>query len=176
MRYIDKIKAFYPLETWEDNIVLRKWGEKVEVFDRELSEFAEVLMDLLWEHDGVGLAAPQIGKNIALIWTTQWKKMPKGKHIENDFLGETVLVNPVVVEKSKEMQKSEEACLSVPWIQWYVWRHKWVVVEYQNLKGKEMKQKYDGFNACIIQHEIDHLNGILFTDKLIPWTRKEVKD
>jgi len=60
MRYIDKIKVFYPLETWKDNKVLRAWWEEVKVFDSELEEFSEILMDLLWEYDGVGLAAPQI--------------------------------------------------------------------------------------------------------------------
>lgn len=173
MRYIDKIKIFYPLETWEDNKVLRAWWEEVNVFDKELEEFAEILMDLLWEYDGVWLAAPQIWRNIAVIGTTQWKKMPTDKSAEKDFLWETVLVNPKILQVSEEMQRSEEACLSLPEQQWFVERHQWVVVEYQDLKGKKRTQKYNGFNACIIQHEIDHLHGILFTDKLIEKSKRK---
>ena len=173
MRYIDKIKVFYPLETWKDNKVLRAWWKEVTNFDGELEEFSEILMDLLWEYDGVWLAAPQIWKNIAMIWTTQWKKMPKGKNADKDFIWETLLVNPKIVEKSEEMQESEEACLSLPWEQWFVERHQWVVVEYQDIKWKHKKQKYNWFNACIIQHEIDHLNWILFTDKMIRESKKK---
>ena len=172
MRYIDKIKVFYPLEKGKDNPVLRAWGEEVKEFDKELEEFAEILMDLLWEYDWVWLAAPQIGKNIAVIWTTQWKKMPKGRNIEKDFIWETVLVNPKILEKSEEMQESEEACLSLPGEQWYVMRHQWIVVEYQDIKWKKKTQKYTWFNACIIQHEVDHLNWILFTDKMFKKSKK----
>ena len=109
MRYIDKIKVFYPLETWKDNEVLRAWWKEVTNFDGELEEFSEILMDLLWEYDGVWLAAPQIWKNIAMIWTTQWKKMPKGKNADKDFIWETVLVNPKIVEKYEEMLKNNNS-------------------------------------------------------------------
>ena len=102
-----------------------------------------------------------------MIATTQWKKVPQGKNADKDYLGETLLINPEIVDKSKEMQISEEACLSVPGEQGNVKRHQRIVVKFQDKKGRWKKQKYSGFNACILQHEIDHLNGILFTDKLI---------
>lgn len=164
---INKLKIFYPLETGEHNSVLRKWGEKILQINEEIKLFSEVLMSLMWEYDGVGLAAPQIGKNIAMIATTQWKKMPVGKNIDKDFLGETLLLNPEIIDHSKEFQISEEACLSLPWKQWKVERYAWVVVKFQDIQGKRKKIKYSGFNACILQHEIDHINGILFTDKLM---------
>ena len=65
------------------------------------------------------------------------------------------------------MQRSEEACLSIPGEQGFVRRHKRVIVSYQDIKWREREQKYVGFNASVVQHEIDHLAWILFTDKLI---------
>jgi peptide deformylase len=134
MRAIDKLKIFYPLETWKDNKILRAWWEKVLDFDDDLSEFWNILLDLLWEYDGVWLAAPQIWENIAVIATTQRKRMPKWKNPEKDFIWETILVNPEIIEHSQEIQESEEACLSVPWEQWFVERYQWVIVDYQDVK------------------------------------------
>lgn len=167
MKATDKLKIFYPLETWKENSILRAWWKPINKIDDEIGDLADILMELMREYDGVWLAAPQIGQNIAMIATTQRKKMPVGKNADKDFLWETLLINPEILEVSKEIQISEEACLSVPGEQWYVERHQRIVVRFQDRKGKWKTQKYSGFNACIIQHEIDHLKGILFTDKLI---------
>lgn len=164
---IDKLKIFYPLETGKDNQILRKKSETIWEITAEIKEFGEILMDLMREYDGVGLAAPQIWKNLKMIATTQRKKFPNEKNPDKDYLWETLLINPEIIASSKEMQISEEACLSIPNDRGFVKRHKRVEVKYQDLKGKVHQQKYSGFNACIIQHEIDHLNGVLFTDKLI---------
>ena len=102
--------------------------------------------------------------------------MPTGKSADKDFLWETLLINPEIIATSEEVQKSEEACLSLPWEKWFVQRAKRVEVKYMDIKGKIHQQKYSGFNACIIQHEIDHLNGVLFTDKLIKEEKKEKSD
>ncbi|MFC2696117.1 MAG: peptide deformylase [Candidatus Absconditicoccaceae bacterium] len=163
----DKLKIFFPLQLGENNSILRKKSQKIEKITPEIREFGEILLELMREYDGVGLAAPQIGENIAMIATTQWKKVPQGKNADKDYLGETLLINPEIVDKSKEMQISEEACLSLPGKRGNVRRHERVIVKFQDLKGKTKKLKYSGFNACIIQHEIDHLKGVLFTDKLI---------
>ena len=113
-------------------------------------------------HDGVGLAAPQIGENIRVIATSQWDKTGK----KNKYLGETIMVNPVITDKSKELIIAEEACLSVPDVFGYVKRHKSIVVEYLDQKGNKQKRKLKDFNATIVQHEVDHLDGVLFVDKL----------
>lgn len=164
---IEKLKIFYPLEQGKENPILRTKSEKISEIDEEIKEFAEILMEMMREYDGVGLAAPQIGKNLAMIATTQWKKMPTWKHADKDYLGETLLINPKIIGHSQETQISEEACLSLPGEQGKVERYEWIIVKFKDIKGKEKQQKYSGFNACILQHEIDHLNGILFTDKLI---------
>lgn len=164
---LEKLKIFYPLQLGKDNTILRTKSEKITEINEEVKEFAAVLTELMWEYDGVGLAAPQIGKNIAMIATTQRKKMPTWKHADKDYIGETLLINPEIIEHSQETQISEEACLSLPGEQGKVQRYEWIVVKFQDLKGQQKQQKYSGFNACILQHEIDHLNGVLFTDKLI---------
>jgi peptide deformylase len=112
----------------------------------------------------VGLAAPQIGKNIRIIATTQWVR----KNNKNKLINETIMINPNITKKSKEMVIAEEACLSVPDVYGNVKRHKNIVIEYMDSKGNKQTKKLKDFNATIIQHEIDHLNGVLFVDKLIP--------
>lgn len=73
---LEKLKIFYPLQLGKDNTILRTKSGKITEINEEVKEFADILMELMWEYDGVGLAAPQIGKNIAMIATTQRKKMP----------------------------------------------------------------------------------------------------
>jgi peptide deformylase len=77
------------------------------------------------------------------------------------------MINPVIVEKSQEIVTSEEACLSVPDVIWNVKRHKSITVEYLDTNGFKKKKKLKNYNAFIVQHEIDHLDAILFIDKLI---------
>ena len=82
-------------------------------------------------------------------------------------MGETLMVNPVITDMSKEMITAEEACLSVPDVFGFVRRHKSVTVEFLDHKGHKQTKKLKDFNATIIQHEIDHLDGILFVDKMV---------
>ncbi len=83
------------------------------------------------------------------------------------------MINPKIVDKSKEMIIREEACISLPNIVGDVRRHKQIHVEFLDLEGKKQSKKYKEFNAVIIQHEIDHLDGILFIDKIIPEKTKK---
>jgi len=172
---IDQIKAFFPLQTWDNNKILRKKSEQVDIFDDEIKEFAEILLDLMYAYDWVGLAAPQVGKNIRVIATTQWKEIKKWRKTEKQITWETAMINPEILEHSKEMKKWEEACLSVPWLCGDVERWTRIVVKYQDKKWKQHIQKYTWFSAVVIQHEMDHLEWILFTDKVVGEIR-EIKD
>ena len=172
---INQIKAFYPLETWENNKILRKKSDKVDIFDDEVKEFAEILLDLMYAYDGVGLAAPQVGKNIRIIATTQRKETKKWHKKNKEIIWETAMINPEIVEHSEEKKKWEEACLSVPGLCGDVERWTRIVVKYQDKKWKQHVQKYTWFSAVVIQHEMDHLDGILFTDK-VTWEIREIKD
>lgn len=169
---IDQIKAFFPLQTWEDNKILRKKCEKVDIFDEEITDFCDILIELMYAYDWVGLAAPQVGKNIRVIATTQWKEERKWNKNKRHIINETAMVNPEILEHSEEMKKWEEACLSVPGLCWDVERWTRIVVKYQDRKWKEHIQKYNWFSAIVIQHEMDHLEWILFTDKVIGKIRK----
>jgi peptide deformylase len=77
------------------------------------------------------------------------------------------MVNPVITDRSKEMITAEEACLSVPDVFGFVRRHKSIAVEFLDHKGHKQTKKLKDFNATIIQHEIDHLDGVLFVDKMV---------
>jgi len=172
---IDQIKAFFPLQTWDKNKILRKKSEQVDIFDDEIKEFAEILLDLMYAYDWVGLAAPQVGKNIRVIATTQRKEVKKWYKTNKEIIGETAMINPEILEHSEEKRKWEEACLSVPGLCGDVERWTWIVVKYQDKKWRQHIQKYTWFSAVVIQHEMDHLEWILFTDKVV-WEIREIKD
>jgi peptide deformylase len=128
-------------------------------------------LDLMYEYDGVWLASPQIGKNIRMIAATTRKTGKKWQELAS----EEIMINPIITEASPDMIISEEACLSLPNIIWNVKRHKNITVEYKSIDWFKKKKKLKNYNAFIIQHEIDHLDGILFIDRLIPdkWNKKE---
>jgi peptide deformylase len=108
-----------------------------------------------------------------MIATTEWKeeKEKKGKEgkekVHRRIIGEYVMINPKIIEHSEQKQINEEACLSLPGLFGNVERFAWIKVKYFDPLGKEHTKKLQGFNAVIIQHEIDHLKGVLFVDKVI---------
>ena len=170
--YTNQVKVFFPLETWEKSKILRAKNEQVDIFDNEIQEFCDILIDLMYWYDWVWLAAPQVGKNIRVIATTQRKEERKWHKTKKNITSETVMVNPEIIEHSEEKKIWEEACLSVPGLCGDVERWTWIVVRYQNKKWKQHIQKYSWFSAVVIQHEIDHLEWILFTDKAVWELRK----
>jgi peptide deformylase len=160
---MSKLEDFYPIQTWIENKILRTKSEKIDKITNDVIDFAEDLMELMYEYDGVWLAAPQIWKNIRMIAVTFWKESKKWP----EWIDEEIMINPNIVDKSYEIVESEEACLSVPNVIWKVKRHQNIVVEYLNTKWKKKTKKIKNYNAFIVQHEIDHLNWVLFVDKLL---------
>ena len=158
----------YQLQTWADNPILRTRCDEVTDFSVELKKLSKDMQKLMRLYYGTGLAAPQIWYPIRLITTIQWKK--KGnKMIE---IGETVLINPTITQQEEKTMLSEESCLSIPDFTGYVERKKSITIDYQDIHGQKKTKEFSGYNATVLQHEIDHLNGILFIDKL---TQKKVK-
>src|SRR6185312_6952760 len=137
--------------------VLAKPGETVTVFDAETAQFVEEMFDSMYAAQGIGLAAPQIGisKRITVI-DVSFKERPEDK---------LALINPVILEKNGK-QVEEEGCLSLPEIREKVQRSAWVKVRAQNVKGETFEVEGEELLARALQHEIDHLNGILFIDHL----------
>jgi len=158
-----ELSKFYTIQTWNDNKYLRTKSEPITKITQDIIDLSEDMLGLMYENDWVWLAAPQIWRDIRMIVVTSRKETKKWPELAS----ETVMINPELIEKSNEMIVSKEACLSVPNVEWNVKRHKNITVEFTTLKWDRKTKKLKDYNAVIIQHEIDHLEWILFTDKLI---------
>ena len=135
---------------------LRVISEEV-VFDKkEMTELYKDMCDAMWEANGIGLAAPQIGINKRVIIVDETTE-EHGKYAH-------LMVNPKITWKSEEKVLFDEGCLSVPDQNGEVLRPKEIKITFQNKEGKYKKWKLDGIAARVVQHEIDHLEGILFVD------------
>lgn len=119
--------------------------------------------------NGIGLAAPQVGVHLRVILITIFKEVLSGKG-EMELVEEKVLpmINPVITSFSVETLMGEEGCLSVPGFFDDVKRARVIEVEFLDLNGKKQHLRLSGLNAREVQHEIDHLDGKLFTDYLTP--------
>jgi peptide deformylase len=137
---------------------LRRGGKRITSFDAELAETARQMLDTMYRARGVGLAAPQVGLDLDLLVLN-----PSGDPEDRD--GEMVLINTEIVAR-KGNEFGEEGCLSFPGIYAEIERAKKVTVRYQDLEGNEHEARVDGFLARIIQHEADHLRGVLFIDRM----------
>lgn len=157
---------------------LRKKAQKVEVVDAKLIELVTNLENTLDQHQnppGVGLAAPQVNRLVRIFATKlppgdeigEPGQRPKGKirHFINPRLAKTCQQKKVLGVEPNEPDL--EGCLSMPGLYGPVPRHHWVELEFQTLEGDKLvkqKERFSGFKARVVQHELDHLNGILFTD------------
>lgn len=143
------------------NPILRRKAHKVTDFDKDFQTLVTDMIDTLHEAPGVGLAAPQIAVSLRLIVVEynideDDEESPKKLYI---------LANPEIIEASDEMVSGIEGCLSVTGLVGEVERHLSVTVKGQNRMGKPVKIKASGWLARIFQHEIDHIDGIVFTDR-----------
>jgi peptide deformylase len=140
--------------------VLRIKGKPVKSFDRDLQVIIDDMLETMRQAPGVGLAAPQIGLSMQLVVVEfgdeEDENVPKKVY---------VLVNPEIIKTSPEKVVDLEACLSVPDLAGEVERHQSITVKAQNRHGQPTKIKADGWLARIFQHEIDHLNGMLYIDR-----------
>ena len=149
------------------NPILRHGGKPITEFGQELRELADKMMEAMYEEGGVGLAAPQVGIEQKLLVLN-----PSGS--KADRSGELVICNPKILRKKKR-EFGEEGCLSFPGIQAEVERWIEITVVYQDLNGEEQSLKCDGWLARIVQHEIDHLEGVYFVDRLTATEKLRVK-
>ncbi|WP_163337416.1 peptide deformylase [Desulfopila sp. IMCC35008] len=138
--------------------VLRAETKPVDTFDEPLKELAQDMAETMYDAPGIGLAAPQIGKSLKLI-VVDTSKDPEEKKV---FL---TMVNPEIVAHEGN-QIDEEGCLSVPELTAKVKRYRKVTIAYQDLEGNHHEMETEDRFAVVLQHEIDHLNGVLFIDHL----------
>lgn len=132
---------------------LRAENEPVSVFDDSIRKIAMEMLLVMYESDGVGLAAPQVGINKRIMVFNE-----KGEADAKDT--EIILINPHIVASSSERKSSEEGCLSFPLIYGDVERAAWIEVEYQTLDGTKVTKRFEDRPAVIFQHEYDHLDKV----------------
>lgn len=152
--------------------ILKKRAEDVEKSFMGLTELLNSMWETMYNAQGVGLAAPQIGlsKRIFIIDTEQaLEEEKKEEGIKQSF------INPIKLSEDGEVWTYEEGCLSIPNIRGDVDRQEKVRLRYQNENCEIKEETFDGINARIIQHEYDHLEGILFVDKIKPLKKKLLK-
>jgi|SRR5579863_2914641 len=142
-----------------------KWScAPVTRFDALLKGLADEMAVAMYAGDGVGLAAPQVGSTQRLLVMD-----PSAGKDGNQL---RTLVNPQIIDVSEGTMTGEEGCLSIPGVKLTVRRYSWVTVEYLDLEGKQHKEAFIDWAARIVQHEIDHLDGILMLDRVGPLTRQ----
>ncbi|MFA5159038.1 MAG: peptide deformylase [Candidatus Omnitrophota bacterium] len=144
-----------PLRTFPDPI-LRKKTHAITVFDRSLLKLVAVLICVMKsQQHGIGIAAPQIGVAKAVAIVDVSKRDSKAKRL--------VLINPVILEK-KEPEGRKEGCMSLPDYTAFLKRHRWVRFRWQNERGEFLEKISTGIEAICVEHEVDHLKGVLFID------------
>lgn len=153
--------------------VLRQMGKRIEVFDDALRKLADDMIETMYHAEGVGLAAQQIGEALLLCVIDIGDLDPDafdydldGKKPPIDLIMPLVLVNPSVKMLPGKTISGEEGCLSFPGIRGTVTRPESIEVTYQDLDGVEHLMRAAGWLARVIQHEFDHLQGVLFIDHM----------
>ena len=145
--------------------VLRVPAEEISEFDEEIQTLAKDMLETMYRASGIGLAGPQVGVSQRIL------VLDLGDADERDF-GPVAVVNPRVVESSRKKDRAPEGCLSIPGMEEVVERPATVTVEGYTPEGKPLSLEADGLFSRALQHEIDHLDGILFIDRLSPLKRR----
>lgn len=156
--------------------VLRKKAIEIDEDYPDLKLVIEDMFETMYHSQGVGLAAPQIGLSIRLFIVDA---APFVDDEEEDTEGlrnfKRVFINPIIIEETGKEWKFEEGCLSIPGIREDVSRQPDVIVEYYNEKFELVEEKLTGLAARVVQHEYDHIEGILFIDKINPLKKQLIK-
>jgi peptide deformylase len=145
---------------------LRAVADPIVEIDAEIKSLAQDMLDTMYDAPGIGLAAPQIGvlKRIVVIDVAGEGEPP----------APLVMINPEITAVGEEIQVTEEGCLSIPELYYEVERPSTVTVSYTDLDGKEVTKEADGKLAVCVQHELDHLDGVLYIDYLSRLKRDRV--
>jgi len=162
--------------------ILHQKGKKIESFDSDLSQLSRDMLEAMYQVQGIGLAAQQVGKAIrfCVVDVPDHPDYPMacildGKPLSPSLLMPLSLANPQVTALPSDEYYYEEGCLSFPEIRGDVARPERILVRYQDLDGATHELECDGLLARCIQHEVDHLNGILFIDRMEKQTYTEIK-
>jgi len=161
----------YPVAVY-GHPVLRKVAKEITPDHEGLSEIIENMWETMYKSDGIGLAAPQVNKSIRLF-------VIDGTPLEEDFPElrdfKKVFINAKIIERTGEDDINDEGCLSLPTIREDVKRPSQITIEYLDEAFNPVKETYTGFAARVVQHEYDHIEGILFIDHLSPLKKRLLK-
>ncbi len=151
------------------NPILRKKALPVAAINNEIKDLIASMIEAMDEKDGIGIAAPQVSYSLALFIT----RVPIEKDNDEWDPGEVkIFINPKILEYSKDEDSYSEGCLSIPKVYGDVFRPIKIKVEATDLNGNLFVEEFSGLNARAIMHENDHINGVLFIDRLSPQERK----
>lgn len=156
--------------------VLKKVAVKIDKNHEGLQKLIEDMFETMYNASGVGLAAPQIGKSIRLFVIDASpfaEDEEEGTEMLKGF--KKVFINAEILEEKGEEWGFNEGCLSIPGVREEVFREEKLTIRYWDENFKEHKESYDGYAARIIQHEYDHIEGILFTDHISPLRKRLLK-
>lgn len=154
--------------------VLKKVAEEIDKDYPELDELLSNMWETMYHASGVGVAAPQIGKSIRLFLVDTAQVMEADDDAEEEGIKQ-VFINAQVLEEDGEPWTYEEGCLSIPHIRGDVERNETVTIKYLDENFKEHTKTYDGITARVILHEYDHIEGVLFTEKLKPLKKRLIQ-
>jgi peptide deformylase len=138
--------------------VLRQPAKRISKIDTEIRQLAREMLQTMYTEDGIGLAAPQVGVNKQLLVVDI--------QLDDPTTPPLVLINPVVTQASRDVCVIQEGCLSIPNVFLDVTRPEVIEVSYKDENGRPQKIQANGLLARVIQHEIDHLNGVMFVDRV----------
>ncbi|MBZ6379990.1 peptide deformylase [Pacificimonas flava] len=145
---------------------LKTVSEPVGGVDDDLRAFMDDMLETMYDAPGIGLAAIQVGRPIRVL-VIDLQELPEGETDEDKRIREPLyFVNPEILEVSEEVTTYNEGCLSVPEQYAEVDRPSWIMARWLDYDGNQHEEKIDGFLATVLQHEMDHLEGILFIDHL----------
>ncbi len=150
--------------------ILKKEAQDIDKDKVDVMELSENMFETMYAAQGIGLAAPQIGKSLRMF-------IADASPLEDEEIGDwkQAFVNPEIIEESEDEWAFEEGCLSIPDIREEVIRPEKVKINYFDENWVEHTEVFEGMKARIIQHEYDHIEGILFTDHLTPFKKRLLK-
>jgi peptide deformylase len=137
---------------------LRKPAKRIAKVDDKIKHLIKQMLQTMYTSDGIGLAAPQVGVDKQLIVIDCEPHNPESQPL--------VLINPQIIDSSSQLCSSEEGCLSIPGVYLEVTRPDTIEVSFKNEQGKPTRIKASDLLARVIQHEMDHLNGVMFVDRV----------
>lgn len=178
---IFKNKRLMDIKTYGDG-VLKKTAARVDEINQEIKDLAKDMEVTMFEADGVGLAAPQVGVSLRMVLlgvpASVIEKSPPRTPGELLLLPRMplALINPEITPITDHLVKAEEGCLSVPQLYAQVVRPERIMLSAQLIDGERINAECGGFLARVIQHEIDHLDGVLFVDRLDKDEFNRIKD